>query len=187
MLVGEGIVVEQLRKKWGTDLVQWCAAEVRGIGLQGSCVLNKQHWTGRAAGSRRAEGAASSWYNHSNTYLSLSFSVFRCCMQIAIWPVRNFGKCLMAPYTTSWGSNFSALMLFQKCTIKSAKLQDISLTWPDSQGQLDLTMITKHFVAVPKTWSIFVIWKFIRLSLYGTTASEMSTFLRLLRNLSWPK
>lgn len=55
-------------------------------------------------------------------FFFLFISASRCCMQIAIWPVRSSGICLMARYTTSWGSKWIARMPFQKCMTKSAKL-----------------------------------------------------------------
>lgn len=55
--------------------------------------------------------------------------VSRCCTQIAIWPVRSSGICLMVRCTTSWGSKWIARMPFQKCMTKSAKLRGTEPEW----------------------------------------------------------
>lgn len=73
------------------------------------------------------------WCNNFKICFSFFLLVFRCCMLIAIWPVRNSGKCLMARCTTSWGSNFIVMMLFQRCMIKSANLQDIKSDSPEQE------------------------------------------------------
>lgn len=46
----------------------------------------------------------------------------RCCTPTATWTARSSGRCLMAPCTTSCGSNLVARMPSLRCMTRSARL-----------------------------------------------------------------